>query len=56
MILNQLLKHTQLQDSFGVTVLAPVNNEPKVLTLSQMLTYYLDHQKDVVNEKDQMAT
>ena len=43
-ILNQLLKHTQLQDSFGVIMLALVNNEPKVLTLSKMLTYYLDHQ------------
>ena len=50
-ILNQLLKHTQLQDSFGVIMLALVNNEPKVLTLSQMLTYYLDHQKDVVTRR-----
>ena len=51
MILNQLLKHTQLQDSFGVIMLALVNNEPKVLTLPQMLTYYLDHQKDVVTRR-----
>lgn len=50
-ILNQLLKHTQLQDSFGVIMLALVNNEPKVLTLSQMLMYYLDHQKDVVTRR-----
>ena len=50
-ILNQLLKHTQLQDTFGVIMLALVNNEPKVLTLSQMLTYYLDHQKDVVTRR-----
>lgn len=50
-ILNQLLKHTQLQDSFGVIMLALVNNEPKVLTLPQMLTYYLDHQKDVVTRR-----
>ena len=50
-ILNQLLKHTQLQDSFGVIMLALVNNEPKVLTLPQMLTYYLDHQKEVVTRR-----
>ena len=50
-ILNQLLKHTQLQDTFGVIMLALVNNEPKVLTLPQMLTYYLDHQKDVVTRR-----
>ena len=50
-ILNQLLKHTQLQDSFGVIMLALVNNEPKILTLPQMLTYYLDHQKDVVTRR-----
>ena len=47
-LLNQLLKHTQLQDSFGVIMLALVNNEPKVLNILQMLEYYLDHQKDVV--------
>ena len=46
-LLNQLLKHTQLQDSFGVIMLALVNNEPKVLNILQMLEYYLDHQKDV---------
>ena len=50
-ILNQLLKHTQLQDSFGVIMLALVNNEPKVLTLLQMLEYYLDHQKEVVTRR-----
>ena len=50
-ILNQLLKHTQLQDSFGVIMLALVNNEPKVLSLLQMLEYYLDHQKDVVTRR-----
>ena len=49
--LNQLLKHTQLQDTFGVNMLALVNNEPKVLNLHQMLTYYLDHQKDVVTRR-----
>ena len=52
-ILNQLLKHTQLQDTFGVIMLALVNNEPKVLNLSQMLHYYLEHQKDVVTRRTQ---
>ena len=50
-ILNQLLKHTQLQDSFGAIMLALVNNEPKVLNLLQMLEYYLDHQKEVVTRR-----
>ena len=50
-LLNQLLKHTQLQDSFGVIMLALVNNEPKVLNLLQMLEYYLDHQKDVLTRR-----
>ena len=50
-LLNQLLKHTQLQDTFGVIMLALVNNEPKVLNLLQMLNYYLDHQKDVVTRR-----
>ena len=50
-ILNQLYKHTQLQDTFGVIMLALVNNEPKVLNLSEMLNYYLLHQKDVVTRR-----
>ena len=50
-ILNQLYKHTQLQDSFGVIMLALVNNEPKVMNLLEMLTYYLEHQKDVVTRR-----
>lgn len=50
-VLNQLLKHTQLQDTFGVIMLALVNNQPKVLNLLQMLNYYLDHQKDVVTRR-----
>ena len=50
-ILNQLYKHTQLQDSFGVIMLALVNGEPKVLNLLQMLTEYLNHQKDVVKRR-----
>lgn len=50
-ILNQLYKHTQLQDSFGVNMLALVDNQPKVMNLLDMLTYYLDHQKDVVTRR-----
>jgi len=50
-ILNQLFKHTQLQDTFGVIMLALVNNEPKVLNLCEMLNYYLIHQKDVVTRR-----
>ena len=50
-ILNQLLKHTQLQDTFGVIMLALVNQEPKVLNLSQMLEYYLKHQEEVVTRR-----
>ena len=50
-ILNQLYKHTQLQDTFGVNMIALVDNEPKVLNLYQMLDYYLIHQKDVVTRR-----
>jgi DNA gyrase subunit A len=50
-ILNQLYKHTQMQDSFGVIMLALVNNEPKVMNLLDMLTYYLKHQEDVVTRR-----
>ena len=50
-ILNQLMKHTQLQDSFGVIMLALVNNEPKVLNLLDMLCHYLGHQEDVVTRR-----
>ncbi len=50
-MLNQLLKHTQLQDSFGVIMLALVNQEPKVMNLKEMLSYYLDHQKEVVTRR-----
>lgn len=52
-LLNQLLKHTQLQDTFGVIMLALVNNEPKVLNILQMLQYYLKHQKEVVTRRTQ---
>ena len=50
-VLNNLYKHTQMQDTFGVIMLALVNNEPKVLNLSDMLNYYLLHQKDVVTRR-----
>ncbi len=50
-ILKYLYKHTQLQDTFGVIMLALVNNEPKVLNICDMLEYYLLHQKDVVTRR-----
>ena len=50
-VLNQLYKHTQLQDTFGVIMLALVNNEPRVLNLLDMLKYYLRHQEDVVTRR-----
>ena len=50
-MLNQLYKHTQLQDTFGVNMLALVNNEPKVLNILDMLKYYLEHQKEVVTRR-----
>ena len=50
-ILNQLYKHTQLQDTFGVIMLALVNNQPKVMNLLEMLKEYLKHQEDVVTRR-----
>lgn len=50
-VLNQLYKHTQLQDTFGVIMLALVNNEPRVLNLSQMLGYYIKHQEEVITRR-----
>ena len=50
-ILNQLYKHTQLQDTFGVIMLALVNNEPKVMSLLDMLKHYLAHQEEVVTRR-----
>lgn len=50
-ILNQLYKHTQLQDTFGVIMLALVEGEPKVLSLRQMLRHYIDHQEEVVTRR-----
>lgn len=50
-ILNQLYKHTAMQDTFGVIMLALVNGEPKILSLKQMLWHYLDFQKEVVTRR-----
>ena len=50
-LLNQLLKHTQLQDTFGVIMLALVNNVPRVMNLLDMLNHYLKHQEDVVTRR-----
>ena len=50
-IMNRLLKHTQLQDTFGVIMLALVDNQPRVLNLLQILEYYLKHQEDVVTRR-----
>ena len=50
-LLNQLFKHTQLQDTFGIIMLALVDNQPKILNLKQMLVHYLNHQKDVVTRR-----
>nr|WP_289767384.1 DNA gyrase subunit A [uncultured Acetatifactor sp.] len=50
-ILNQLYKHTQLQDTFGVIMLALVNQQPKIMNLLDMLTYYLQHQEEVVTRR-----
>ena len=50
-ILNKLYKHTQLQDSFGIIMLALVDNKPKILNLKQILECYVKHQKDVVTRR-----
>jgi len=50
-VLNQLYKHSQLQDTFGVIMLALVNNEPKIMTILDMLKHYLTHQEDVVTRR-----
>ena len=52
-ILNQLFKHTQMQDTFGVIMLSLVNGEPKILGLKDMLTYYLKHQEEVGTRRTQ---
>lgn len=50
-VLNQLYKHTQLQTSFGIIMLALVNGHPRILNLKQILNYYLEHQKDVITRR-----
>ena len=50
-VLNKLYKHTSLQTSFGIIMLALVNGEPRVLNLKQVLTYYLEHQKEVITRR-----
>ena len=52
-VLNQLYKHTQLQDTFGVIMLALVNNEPRVMSLLEMLERYIMHQEEVVTRRTQ---
>ncbi|EGS34594.1 DNA gyrase subunit A [Megasphaera sp. UPII 135-E] len=52
-VLNKLYKHTQLQETFGVIMLALVDGHPRVLTLKQVLNYYLDHQKQVITRRSQ---
>lgn len=50
-MLNQLFKHTQMQETFGAILLALVDGNPKVLNLAQMLKYYIDHQKEIVTRR-----
>ena len=52
-MLNLLYKHTQLQDTFGIINLALVNNEPRVMNIYEMLTHYLNHQKEVITRRTQ---
>ena len=52
-VLNQLYKHTQMEDTFGIIMLAIVDGEPKILNLKEMLTYYLEHQKDIIVRRTQ---
>lgn len=50
-VLNRLYKHTKLQDTFGIIMLALVNNQPKVLNLKEILVHYLNHQRDVITRR-----
>ncbi|WP_313756644.1 DNA gyrase subunit A [Tissierella sp.] len=52
-VLNNLYKHTQFQTTFGVIMLALVDNEPKILNLKEILTYYIEHQKDIITRRTQ---
>ncbi|MGV2795078.1 DNA gyrase subunit A, partial [Clostridium perfringens] len=50
-VLNNLFKHTALQSTFGINMLAIVNNEPKILNLKEVLSYYLQHQVEVIRRR-----
>jgi len=50
-VLNQLFQHTRMQTTFGIIMLALVNNEPKVLSIKQLIHYYIEHRKDVVRKR-----
>lgn len=52
-VLNQLYKHTQLQDTFSIIMLALHNGQPRVLNIKEMLTLYIDHQKDIITRRTQ---
>ncbi|MDD4503527.1 MAG: DNA gyrase subunit A [Clostridiaceae bacterium] len=52
-ILNQLYKHTQMQDTFSIIMIALVNSQPKVLNLKSIITHYINHQKDIVTRRTQ---
>ncbi len=52
-IMNKLYKHTQMEDTFGIIMLAIVNGEPKVLNLHEVLTHYLNHQKEIITRRTQ---
>ena len=52
-ILNNLYKHTQLQDNFSIIMIALVNNEPKVLNLKEMIHYYVEHQREIIVRRTQ---
>ena len=51
MLLNQLYKHTQMQSSFGIIMLAIVNNRPKVLTLKEVIRHFIDHRREIVTRR-----
>lgn len=52
-VLNQLYKHTKMQDTFSIIMIALVNGQPKVLNLKSIITHYIDHQKDVITRRTQ---
>ncbi len=52
-VLNNLYKHTQLQDNFSIIMIALVNNEPKVLNLKEMIYYYVEHQREIIVRRTQ---